>query len=75
MIIIITIIIIMDYKTSYIKTDNNKFINEKSIVWVKKMDDCLKVATTQTDAVFNVYKICKISNPHSYNKLNDKLKN
>ena len=65
----------MDYKSSYIQTDNEKFINEQSIVWVKKMEDCLRVGTIQTDSLSNVYKICKSNNLHSYNKLNDKLKN
>jgi|694.fasta_scaffold36095_3 hypothetical protein len=66
--------IIMDNKSSYIKTDNGKFINEKFIIWVKKMDDCLNVGTVETSAVFNTYKICKLNNPHSYNKINDKIK-
>ena len=26
---------------SYVRTDNNKIINERCIVWVKKMNDCL----------------------------------
>jgi hypothetical protein len=64
----------MDYKSSYIQTDNNKFINEQSIIWIQKMDDCLKFGTVQSDTLFNIYKICKLDNPHSYNKLNDKLK-
>ena len=65
----------MDSKSSYIKTDNNTFINEQNIVWVKQMNDCLKVATMETSALCNTYKICKLNNPHSYDKLNDKLKN
>ena len=31
----------MDSKSSYIKTDNNTFINEQNIAWVKQMNDCL----------------------------------
>ena len=63
--------------TPYIKTDNGKFINENTIIWAKKMGDCLKVATSQTnpfDPFTNVYYICKSNNINSYNKLNDKLK-
>ena len=30
---------------TYIKTDDNKIINEKCIRWVKKMGDCLEVCT------------------------------
>ena len=64
----------MDSKSSYIKTDNNTFINEQNIVWVKQMNDCLKIATVETDYLWNTYKICKLNNPHSYNKLYDKIK-
>jgi hypothetical protein len=63
--------------TPYIKTDNGKFINENTIIWAKKMGDCLKVGTLQTnpfDPFTNIYYICKSNNPNSYNKLNDKLK-
>lgn len=63
----------MDNKSSFIKTDNNYFINEQSIVWVKKMNECLKVTTVHTDSMCNIHKICKLNNPNSYNKLNDKL--
>jgi len=61
-------------KISYIKTDNNKIINEKCIKWVKKMDDCLAVCTKSTgcniDNGDGTHKICKIYNLDSYNKLN-----
>jgi hypothetical protein len=61
--------------TLYIKTDNGKFINENTIIWAKKMGDCLKVSTLPTaPPFFDVYYICKSNNPNSYNKLNDKLK-
>ena len=63
----------MDSKSSYIKTDNNTFINEQNIVWVKQMNDCLTVATMETDALFNIYKICKLNTPYSYNNLYDKI--
>ena len=33
---------------SYIKADHNKIINEKSIIWVKKMNGCLEVCTKTT---------------------------
>lgn len=63
---------IMKKNTSYIKTDDNKIINESAIRWVKKMSECLEVCTksigcsTGTDT----HKICKINNPESYHKLN-----
>jgi hypothetical protein len=58
--------------TSYIKTDENIFINEKCIKWVKKMSDCLEVCTKSNGCIANenTHTICKINNPHSYNKLN-----
>ena len=34
-------------KIFYIKTDDNKIINEKSIKWIKKMSNCLEVCTKQ----------------------------
>lgn len=63
----------MDSKSSYIKTDNNIFINEQNIVWVEQMNECLKVATMETGALCNKYKICKLNSPYSYNKLYDKI--
>jgi hypothetical protein len=61
--------------TFYIKTDDNKIINEKHIRWVQKMSDCLEVCTKSTGCSVNVkngdtHKICKLNNPDSYNKLN-----
>ena len=64
----------MDKKPSYIKTDNNIFINEQNIVWVKQMNDCLRVGTMETDSFFNTYKVCKLNNVDSYNKLYYKIK-
>ncbi len=62
---------------NYVRADNGKFINESAIIWAKKMGDCLKVVTVQTnplDPFTNVYYICKSNNENSYNKLNAKLK-
>ena len=64
----------MDSKSSYIKTDNNTFVNEQNIVWVKQMDDCLRVATVETGSILNIYRICKLNSPNSYDKLYDKIK-
>ena len=57
---------------SYIKTDNNKIINENCIKWVKKMSDCLEVCTISTGCIAgtNTHIICKLNNLDSYNKLN-----
>jgi hypothetical protein len=64
----------MDSKSSYIKTDNNTFINEKNIVWVEQMNDCLRIGTIKTGSLINTYQICKSNSPDSYNKLYDKMK-
>ena len=60
-------------KNSYIKTDDNKVINEKCIRWVKKMNDCLEVCTKSNGCSAengNTHKICKLNSLDSYNKLN-----
>lgn len=59
-------------ETSYIKTDDNKIINEKCIRWVKKMNDCLEVCVKSTgcDLINATHRICKVNNYESYNKLN-----
>jgi hypothetical protein len=50
---------------SYLKTDNNKIINETHIRWVKKM-------TKSTGCSINgdTHRICKLNSPDSYDKLN-----
>ena len=58
--------------TIYLKTDNNKVINEKSIIWIQKMNDCLEVCTKSDGCVpkKTTHRICKLYTPDSYNKLN-----
>ena len=38
------------------------------------MKDCLRVRTIKTGSILNAYRICKLTNPDSYNKLYDKIK-
>lgn len=59
-------------KVSYIKTDDQKIINEKCIRWIKKMDDCLEVCTRSNGCALhiNTNTICKVNNPDDYHKLN-----
>jgi hypothetical protein len=58
-------------KISFIKTDENKIINEKCIRWVQKMDECLYLCTRSDGCKkYNTHKICKSNNLDSYNKLN-----
>jgi len=61
-------------KTSYIKTDDNKVINERYIRWIAlKLDECLAVCVKSDGCEMNsthtTHNICKINNPSSYNKL------
>ena len=59
-------------KTLYFKTDDNRIINEKSILWVKKMSNCLEVCAKSIGCLDNgdTHRICKVNNLDSYNKLN-----
>ena len=60
-------------KVSYIRADDNKIINEKAILWIKKIDACLEVCTKSTGCNIqngDTHKICKLNNPSSYNRLN-----
>ncbi len=57
----------------YIKTDDNKIINEQHIRWVKKLNECLEVCTKSIGCNVDskdTHKICKLNNLNSYNKLN-----
>lgn len=62
----------MENKTIYIKTDDNKVINEKYITWVKKMGDCLEVCTKSDGCVLkrDTHSICKLYSLEGFNKLN-----
>jgi hypothetical protein len=35
----------IDNTVLFLKTDDNKIINQADIKWVKKMDECLEVCT------------------------------
>ena len=60
----------MENNIIFIKADNNKIINEKCIVWVKKIDECLYVCTkTFGCSTEDTHKICKLNNADSYHKL------
>jgi hypothetical protein len=57
----------------FIKADNGKIINTKCIIWVKKMDECLRICTKSTgcsSSSSSTHKICKINNYDSYMQLN-----
>lgn len=56
----------------FLKVDNNRIINEATIRWVQKMNECLEVCTKQDGCITSVHthKICKVNSPESYHKLN-----
>lgn len=68
----------MNYTESpYIQADNNKIINKKSIIWVKKMNDCLEICTRKIGCSIKdgtTHQICKKNNIHSYDELNQYFK-
>lgn len=52
---------------SYIKTDDNKLINEACIRWVKKIDECLEICTRADGCTnINTHRLCKLNNPDSF---------
>jgi hypothetical protein len=66
-----TTTIVVTSKQSYLRTDENKIINEKCIRWVQKMGDCLAVCNKAVGChISETHRICKLNNPDSYNKLN-----
>ena len=57
----------------FIKADDNKIINKKCIIWVKKIDECLKICTKVTGCSLengDTHKLCKVNNNDSYMALN-----
>ena len=62
-----------DNKNHFLKTDQNVVINEASIKWVVKMNECLHVCVKANGcnsiANFDTHTICKKTSENSYNKL------
>lgn len=58
-------------KNTFLKTDENKIINEVCIRWVKKMNDCLYICT-KSNGCFDsgTHKVCKYNSFESYEKIN-----
>lgn len=55
-------------KPTFIKTDDNRIINEAAIRWVKQMGECLEVClkTDGCELQKGTHRICKDMNPSSY---------
>lgn len=59
---------------SFIRADDNYFINKKNIRWIRKMDECLYICSKQAGCrKWDTHQICKSNNPKSYDKLNKLL--
>jgi len=58
-------------KVNFIKIDDNYIVNEVSIRWIKKVNECLELCTKSTgcNTLSNLY-ICKVTSPDSYDKYN-----
>jgi len=62
---------------NFIKVDDNKIINKKCIIWVKKIEECLKICTKVTGCSLengDTHKLCKVNNNDSYLFLNEWFK-
>jgi hypothetical protein len=59
----------------YIKTDDNTLINQKYIRWIHKINECMEICIKSDGCIKNdsatLHKICKISSPINYEKLNN----
>ena len=66
----------MKSRISYLRTDDDKMINEMAITWIKKMNECLEVCVRSNgcEVKVNTHKICKTNSPTSYEKLNKLFK-
>ena len=62
----------MNNKNTYLKTDDNRILNQTSILWAKKMSECFEVCMVSKGCKvgLNTHTICKSNNPMSYNILN-----
>jgi len=60
-------------KENFIKTDDNKVVNQECIRWVKKMNKCMQVCTKPDGCILKLttQTVCKNKNEESYNKLNE----
>jgi hypothetical protein len=60
----------LPHKDTFIKVDNDKRVYRRSIIWVKKMDECLSICTkTIGCGSEDTHKLCKINNNETYSRL------
>lgn len=57
---------------SYIKVTNDKLINQQSITWIRRIEECMYICTRTDgcDLEKTSHKICKFDNPSGYNRVN-----
>lgn len=56
---------------TYLKVQEDHLINEKYIKWLRKYDECVFVCNKPDGCMWSdTYKVCKGSNPTTYDKLN-----
>ena len=58
---------------TFLKTDDNKVLNERHIRWIQKIGECMEVCTRSDGCNVNsnsTNRVCKEYNPTSYEKLN-----
>jgi len=58
---------------TFLKTDDNKVLNERHIRWIQKIGECMEVCTRSDGCnvkLNSTTRVCKEYNPTSYEKLN-----
>ena len=58
---------------SFLKTDDDRIINEARIIWAKRANDCMYACMKTVGCgpgAGDAHKICKAVNEESYNRLN-----
>jgi hypothetical protein len=58
---------------TFLKTDDNKVLNESYIRWIEKIGECMEVCTRSDGCnvlLGSTIRVCKKYNPTSYEKLN-----
>lgn len=50
-----------NYNSMFIKADNNRIINKKSILWIQKIAECMEICTKRDGCIpkQDTHHICK----------------
>ena len=60
---------------TFLKTQDNRIINERHIRWVKKVEECFEVCMKSNGCkgglggFMDIHRVCKKNHPSSYDKL------